>query len=163
MRLATVAALTASLLSLSVTAAYSAATPKYNWMLGPNPTHYSSFQPTSRTAAFKTTAKVALFQNSGGAGISRSKNIRKVTNANAGIYCIYTVSSVKLDPANTYPTVTVEWSDSGGNALEAFIVDSRQNCGSGADIDHTLEVKTFDLSSGAPIPNNNVAFYLTVQ
>src|SRR5580698_4730539 len=104
MRLVTVATLAASLLALSVSAiVYGAEAPKHNMPNTPNSAKlYPSFLPTP--ASFKTTAQIALYESPSEEGIVRSKNIRKVIHTHAGIYCIY--STVTLDPANTYPTVT---------------------------------------------------------
>lgn len=89
---------------------------------------------------------------------ARSDGIAKVTRPKTGVYCL-TLSDDDLDPAKTSPVVTVDWDDSTGANLAAYLSKSAHDCPEGAD----LGVRTFTFTAGRPYkPSNNVAFTLLV-
>jgi hypothetical protein len=160
MRLVSIAALAASLFSLSISAS----------AFGESENSYPSFQSqkTPATGTIQTAAKVALYYSNNLGGIQRGIGVKKVTQPGTGIYCITTTNSAKLDPADIYPTVTVEWAGSGAsgkaaplNAMIAYIDQPHTDCGN--DSQHTLEVKTYAFPGGTWSLSNEVGFYLTVQ
>ena len=86
----------------------------------------------------------------------RSVGVTKVTHPGKGVYCVK--PSVALDFTAIYPQVTVEWGNSSGTDLLAFVQDAAPNCVAGY-----LEVRTYDFSTGTPLLSNNVAFFLVVD
>lgn len=160
MRLLTVAALAASLLSLSVSAMADGSAPAKNSSLTRHVSAdvYPSFLTTADTPSYKTKAEVALYWDD---AIVRQKNIESVSHPSTGIFCIVTVAAVKLDPSAIYPVVTIDWGDSSGNSLFAYVYGGHKDCHTGKD--HTLEVTTYSLVGSTPSLSNSVAFYLTVQ
>jgi hypothetical protein len=80
---------------------------------------------------FGTNARLALSW-APGYGVVRSKGVTTVSNPTTGIICI--TSAVSLNLSKIYPLVSVEWGNSGGNALMAFWRDttfSTKDCGPG--------------------------------
>jgi hypothetical protein len=89
---------------------------------------------------------------------ARSEGVAKVTRPKTGVYCL-TLSDADLDPAKTSPVVTVDWDDSTGANLTAYLSKSAHDCPEGSD----LGVRTFTFTAGRPYkPSNNVAFTLLV-
>ena len=98
-------------------------------------------------------ARVCAFIQQGG-GVSRAKNVSKVTNLGSGIYCITPKSGI-ITRSQVTPLTTVEYSSSGGTNLLAMYSESTEGCPSTA-----LTVRTFD--SGGD-PDNNVSFFIVVN
>lgn len=89
---------------------------------------------------------------------ARSEGFAKVTRPKTGVYCLR-FSDADLDPATTSPVVTVDWDDSSGANLAAYLSKSAHECPAGAD----LGVRTFTFVAGKPYkPSNNVAFTILV-
>lgn len=89
---------------------------------------------------------------------ARSEGFAKVERPKTGVYCL-TLSDADLDPAKTSPVVTVDWDDSTGANLTAYLSKSAHECPEGAD----LGVRTFTFVAGRPYkPSNNVAFTILV-
>lgn len=89
---------------------------------------------------------------------ARSEGFARVTRPRTGVYCL-TLSDAGLDPARTSPVVTVDWDDSTGANLTAYLSKSAHDCPEGAD----LGVRTFTFTAGRPYkPSNNVAFTILV-
>jgi hypothetical protein len=89
---------------------------------------------------------------------ARTDGIAKVTRPATGVYCL-TLSDDDLDPAKTSPVVTVDWDDSTGANLAAYLSKSAHDCPEAAD----LGVRTFTFTAGRPNkPSNNVAFTVLV-
>jgi hypothetical protein len=94
-----------------------------------------------------------------GFGTDRSKGVLAFSNPSTGIYCIQPTSAT-LNLAKIFPLVSIEWSTSFGEALQAFWVDTTvfSDCPAG-----NLEVQTWDISTGtAPVITSNVAFDVVV-
>ena len=83
-------------------------------------------------------ARVCAFIQQGG-GVSRAKNVSKVTNPNTGVYCITPKSEI-ITRSQVTPLTTVEYSSSGGTNLVALYSESTAGCPTTA-----LEVLTFEL------------------
>lgn len=98
-------------------------------------------------------ARVCAFVHQGG-GVTRAKNVTKVTNPGTGVYCITPKSGV-INLSQVTPLTTVEWGSSGASNLLAMYSDSKLNCPS-----TTLEVHTFDGFGNAA---NNVSFFIVVN
>jgi hypothetical protein len=95
-----------------------------------------------------------------GFGTDRSKGVLAFTNPSTGIYCIQPTSAT-LNLAKIYPLVSIEWSTSFGESLQAFWVDTSafSDCPAG-----NLEVQTWDISTGtAPVITSNVSFDVVVN
>lgn len=88
----------------------------------------------------------------------RSQGVAKVTRPRTGVYCV-TLSDPDLDPAKTAPVVTVDWDDSTGANLAAYLSKSAHQCPESAD----LGVRTFTFTARRPYkPSNDVAFTILV-
>lgn len=88
----------------------------------------------------------------------RTDGFAKVVRQKTGVYCL-TLSDPDLDPAKTAPVVTVDWDDSTGANLTAYLSKSAHECPDSAD----LGVRTFTFTAGRPYkPSNNVAFTILV-
>jgi hypothetical protein len=89
---------------------------------------------------------------------SRSRGISKVSRPATGVYCL-TLSDATIDAATTAPIVTVDWDNSSGANLSAFVSKTAFGCPSGSDIG----VRTFVFKAKGPNkPSNAVAFTLLV-
>lgn len=89
---------------------------------------------------------------------ARSDGFSKVTRPKTGVYCL-TLSDPKVDPEKISSVVTVDWDDSTGANLTAYLSKSAHECPEGADIG----VRTFTFTAGRPYkPSNNVAFTILV-
>jgi hypothetical protein len=89
---------------------------------------------------------------------ARSEGFSKVVRPETGVYCL-TLSDADLDPATTSPVVTVDWDDSTGANLAAYLSKSAHECPRSADIG----VRTFTFTAGRPYkPSDNVAFTILV-
>jgi hypothetical protein len=109
----------------------------------------------AQSSGYKSVAKVAAFVSEN-VGIVRSVHVKSVTRPQTGVFCVK--PSVSLVLSAIYPVVTVEWSQSSGNALVAYVDEDAENCSSGE-----IEVRTFNLKSGSPVASNNVGFFLFVE
>jgi hypothetical protein len=78
---------------------------------------------------------------------ARTKGFSAVSRIGTGIYCLTT--SVNL--TNSVQIVTVEWGNSSGNKLSAYINYLNNNCAAGL-----LEVRTYNTDTGTA--SNSVAF-----
>ena len=73
--------------------------------------------------------------------------------------CIVDISDPDVDPDEISSVVTVDWDDSTGANLTAYLSKSAHECPQGADIG----VRTFTFTAGRPYkPSNNVAFTILV-
>jgi hypothetical protein len=89
---------------------------------------------------------------------ARSEGFSKVVRPKTGVYCL-TFTDPDLDPAKTPPVVTVDWDDSTGANLTAYLSKSAHDCPESAD----LGVRTFTFTAGRPYkPSDNVAFTILV-
>src|SRR5437016_919657 len=87
-----------------------------------------AFLPQLPGKIFTTRAKVAYYFSRGG-GADTSKNVAKFTNPSTGVYCI--TPSVMLGYPDVYPHVTVDWGNSIGNVLFAYILLHSDDCPAG--------------------------------
>lgn len=102
-------------------------------------------------------ASVAVSQGATLEG-ARSDGFSKVSRPKTGVYCL-TLSDATIDPAKISSVVTVDWDDSTGANLTAYLSKSAHECPEGADIG----VRTFTFVAGRPYkPSNNVAFTILV-
>lgn len=89
---------------------------------------------------------------------ARSRGISKVTRPATGVYCL-TFSDETLDASTAAPIVTVDWDNSSGANLSAFVSKTAYGCPSGSDVG----VRTFVFKAKGPNkPSNLVAFTLLV-
>lgn len=89
---------------------------------------------------------------------TRSKGFASVTRPSTGIYCL-TLTDTALDASRTAPLVTVDWDNSSGNNLSAFLSKSAHACPTGTD----LGVRTYSFKAGkANALTNIVAFTVLV-
>jgi hypothetical protein len=88
----------------------------------------------------------------------RTVGIATVKRPKAGIYCL-TFTDPALDSATTAPVVSVDWDNSSGSNLAAYVSKSADKCPAGTD----LGVRTFSFTAGESYkPANTVAFTLVV-
>jgi hypothetical protein len=88
---------------------------------------------------------------------SRVKGFTAVTRPLTGVYCL--TLSPRIDPATTAPVVSVEWDDSSGNNLFAFLSKGASGCPAGTD----FGVRTVNFEAGGNnLPSNSVAFTIAV-
>ncbi|GAB6986314.1 hypothetical protein JCM10369A_28380 [Nocardioides pyridinolyticus] len=89
---------------------------------------------------------------------ARTEGFSKVVRPKTGVYCL-TLSDPDVDPDEISSVVTVDWDDSTGANLTAYLSKSAHECPQGADIG----VRTFTFTAGRPYkPSNNVAFTILV-
>ena len=89
---------------------------------------------------------------------TRTKGFASVTRPSTGIYCL-TLSDDSVDASKTAPVVTVDWDNSSGNNLSAFLSKSAHDCPAGTD----LGVRTYSFKAGkANALTNIVAFTVLV-
>lgn len=89
---------------------------------------------------------------------TRNKGFATVTRPSTGVYCL-DLSDTTLDIANTAPQVSVDWDNSSGNNLSAFVSKSAHDCPAGTD----LGVRTYSFKAGkANALSNIVAFTVLV-
>jgi len=89
---------------------------------------------------------------------TRTKGFASVTRPSTGIFCL-TLSDDSLDASTTAPLVTVDWDNSSGNNLSAFLSKSAHDCPAGTD----LGVRTYSFKAGkANALTNIVAFTVLV-
>jgi hypothetical protein len=117
-----------------------------------------NMDPLTQQAGFGTKAKLALLYSPFN-GVRRSIGIASVTNPSTGVYCM--TPSVPINLLGIYPTVTVEWGESAGNAVMAFWRDTAN----GAECSTSqLEVMTFDFNSASkPVLSNQVSFVFVIE
>ena len=88
----------------------------------------------------------------------RTKGFTSVTRPKRGIYCL-TFADTALDPATVAPVVTVDWDNSSGANLAAYVSKSAHQCPEGSD----LGVRTYSWTAGAASKlANTVAFTIVV-
>ena len=88
---------------------------------------------------------------------TRTKGFASVTRPKTGVYCL--TLSDGIDASTTAPVVTVDWDNSSGNNLSAFLSKSAHDCPAGAD----LAVRTYSFKAGkANALTNIVAFTVLV-
>ena len=63
---------------------------------------------------------------------TRTKGFASVTRPKTGVYCL--TLSDGIDASRTAPVVTVDWDNSSGNNLSAFLSKSAHDCPAGADL-----------------------------
>jgi hypothetical protein len=89
---------------------------------------------------------------------TRTKGIATVTRPKTGVYCL-TLSDSTVDTSRTAPVVTVDWDNSSGNNLSAYVSKSAHDCPAGTDI----SVRTYTFRAGtANALSNVVAFTVLV-
>lgn len=89
---------------------------------------------------------------------TRTKGFAGVTRPKTGVYCL-TLTDATLDAARTAPVVSVDWDNSSGTNLAAYLSKSAFECPEGTD----LGVRTFSFRAGKSFrPANTVAFTLLV-
>jgi hypothetical protein len=89
---------------------------------------------------------------------TRTKGFATVSRPRAGTYCL-TLSDSGIDASRTAPVVTVDWDNSSGNNLAAYLSKSAHGCPTGTD----LGVRTFTFRAGtANALSNLVAFTVLV-
>ena len=88
---------------------------------------------------------------------ARTKGFVSVKRAATGVYCL--TLSDGISAARSAPVVTVDWDNSSGPNLTAYLSKSAFECPDGSD----LGVRTFTSRAGKPYhPANTVAFTLVV-
>jgi hypothetical protein len=81
-----------------------------------------------------------------------------VTRPKTGIYCL-TFTDPNLDPTTVAPAITVDWDNSSGANLAAYLSKSAHQCPEGSD----LGVRTYSWTAGASSKlANTVAFTIVV-
>jgi hypothetical protein len=89
---------------------------------------------------------------------TRTKGFATVTRPKTGVYCLNLTDS-SLDISHTAPVVSVDWDNSSGNNLSAFVSKSAHDCPAGTD----LGVRTYSFKAGkANALSNIVAFTVLV-
>jgi hypothetical protein len=89
---------------------------------------------------------------------NRTKGFGSVTRPKNGVYCL-DLTDTSIDASRTAPVVTVDWDDSTGNNLSAFVSGSAHDCPTGTD----LGVRTYSFKAGkANSLSNVVAFTVLV-
>jgi hypothetical protein len=88
---------------------------------------------------------------------TRTKGFASVTRPKRGVYCL--TLSDGIDASTTAPVVTVDWDNSSGNNLSAFLSKSAHDCPAGTDVG----VRTYSFKAGkANALSNIVAFTVLV-
>lgn len=89
---------------------------------------------------------------------ARTQGFATVTRPKTGVYCL-TLKDPAIDPLTTAPVVGVDWDNSSGANLAAYLSKSAHQCPAGSD----LGVRTFSFAAGANNkPSNTVAFTIIV-
>ena len=89
---------------------------------------------------------------------ARTHGFLSVTRPKNGVYCL-TLTDPAIDPAATAPVVGVDWDNSSGANLAAYLSKSAHECPTGTD----LGVRTFSFVAGANNkPSNTVSFTILV-
>ena len=89
---------------------------------------------------------------------TRTKGFATVTRPKNGVYCL-TLTDPAIDPATTATVVGVDWDNSSGANLAAYLSKSAHQCPEGTDIG----VRTFSFVAGANNkPSNTVSFTVLV-
>jgi hypothetical protein len=89
---------------------------------------------------------------------TRTHGFANVTRPKTGVYCL-TLTDPAIDPATTAPVVGVDWDNSSGANLAAYLSKSAHQCPEGAD----FGVRTFSFTAGANNkPSNIVSFTIVV-
>jgi hypothetical protein len=89
---------------------------------------------------------------------TRTRGFASVTRPKTGTYCL-NLSDSGVDVSRTAPVVTVDWDNSSGNNLSAYLSKSAHDCPGGTD----LGVRTFTFRAGkANAVSNAVAFTVLV-
>ena len=89
---------------------------------------------------------------------ARTRGFASVTRPKTGVYCL-TLLDDTLDPTATAPVIGVDWDNSSGANLAAYLSKSAHQCPEGSDIG----VRTFSFTAGnAYKPANTVAFTILV-
>jgi len=99
----------------------------------------------------------AVIDPSPNVGVVRSKGVVAVSHTQRGIYCITPASGI--DPRNSVPVVSVDYSGSSNNNVTAQVRTVAANCAAGR-----FEVITFadPNSTGAYFTSNLVGFTIVV-
>ncbi|MFO1072573.1 MAG: hypothetical protein U1E17_07785 [Geminicoccaceae bacterium] len=108
---------------------------------------------TPQAAAGCGSARVCALITGAG-GLSRAKNVNKVTHPTTGVYCVTPKAGV-LTLSQVTPLTTIEWGSSSGNNLLAMYSDAKLNCPAS-----TLEFHTFDTGGN---PTNGASFFIVVN
>jgi hypothetical protein len=89
---------------------------------------------------------------------TRTHGFATVARPKTGVYCL-TLTDPAIDPAATSPVVGVDWDNSSGANLAAYLSKSAHQCPEGTDIG----VRTFTFVAGANNkPSNTVSFTILV-
>jgi hypothetical protein len=116
---------------------------------------HDSYPAFAQRTGYKSAAEVAAYVSEN-VGIVRSIHVKSVTRPQTGVFCVK--PSVVLDLTANYPIVNVEWSQSSGNSLVAYIDEDAENCSSGE-----IEVRTYNIKNGTPVASNNAGFFLFIK
>lgn len=91
--------------------------------------------------------------------IARQVNVASVDHPSTCIFCVH--AQVPLNRDKIFPVVTPEWGGSAGNGLLAYAEEDpskNDGCKSGT----TVEVRTYNFSSGTIVASDSVLFYLII-
>jgi hypothetical protein len=89
---------------------------------------------------------------------ARTRGIETVTRPKTGVYCL-TFTDSGFDPGTVAPVVGIDWDNSSGANLAAYVSKSAHGCPEGTD----LGVRTFSFTAGNPYrPADTVAFTVVV-
>lgn len=109
-------------------------------------------QPQQGVRAYADVTRDAAFV------AARTSGFVTVTRPKTGVFCL-TLSDDTLDPLTTAPVVSVDWDNSSGANLAAYLSKSAHGCPTGTD----LGVRTFSFASGGDFkPADTVAFTILV-
>jgi hypothetical protein len=103
-----------------------------------------------------TKARLAAFVLADGS-VVYSKGVKSVTSPAVGHFCIKPKGKTDIDVTRAVPSVTVDWSNSSGNALMAHWRSSSFGCPAGR-----IEVQTVNGSDGTFDVDGGVAFTIVV-
>ena len=127
-------------------------------------------KPFTGECAAVTKAKFAGYMHRGGGldcgfggQIGPSRNLADFTHPATGVYCFLPARGAGFSKNNklnaVYPTVDIEWRNSSGVMLLAYVLEPSATSGNGCPAGY-IGVKTYDFSSGPAVESDNVAFYL---
>lgn len=118
---------------------------------GSGPTNDPQPQTQARAigGAEAPNARLAALIDQAG-GVVRSKGVRAIQHPEPGVFCIRPKGSANIDVTRVVPSVTVDWSNSSGDALMAFYRSSGFGCSANRITVLTVrgEDGTFDVEDG---------------
>lgn len=90
--------------------------------------------------------------------VLRSKGVASVGHPSPGVYCIKPQAGTKINVNNIVPSVSVEWSNSSGDALMA----QWRSSGGGCPTPGRINIVTFNGEDGSFDADDTVAFTVVV-